>query len=151
MFLLTCVHSYHSYYKNYQQFEHYFSALIILLIFFCQNPQRLVPFHVPIVLSLHIPLGAVLWPWWLEAACNYLWNFIFGIITFPHHLCFITYHCVSTMSLSKAVHSKVRQFLQHSHHGYFIEDRPIMNRASSLHFRQASSSSFNFQSYFVFF
>ena len=58
---MTCGHSYFSHYKSYQKFDHYFSAPIQLLIFlrqFISYKRYLIPFLVPINLSLHIPLGA---------------------------------------------------------------------------------------------
>ena len=55
---MTRDHSSCSHYKNNHKFDLGFSVAVKMLIVLRHQTNRLLPFLVPIILSVHIPLGA---------------------------------------------------------------------------------------------
>jgi len=65
------------------------------------------PFHVPIFLSVHIPLGVPL-SLCISNACNIVRTFIVKILTYPHTLPYSGYG-ISAATPFRLVHSGFRQ------------------------------------------
>ena len=96
--------------------------LIILRLY---RIMRIVGCHVPIILSVHIYLGALLWSWQLDNACNIVRYFISENLTLPHCHCS---KAVCTFLCSRVLDPYIRRFVRyfnHSHHIYFIDPRPM--------------------------
>ena len=103
--------------------------------------MRIVSCHVPIILSVHIYLGALLWSWQLGSACNTARYFISENFTLPHCRCSLT---ACTFLCSRIIDPYIRRFVRcfhHSHHIYFIDPRHI---GSTIHLWTAFVENFHF-------
>ena len=85
------------------------------------------PFHVPIFLSVHIPLGDPFKPVRLSGACNAAGSFILTTLTRPHaHRHRRQPHFCGSFVLTRTFGASSVRFTAHSHHGYFIDLRRII-------------------------
>lgn len=84
------------------------------------------PFHVPIFLSVHIPLGGPFKPVRLGGACNAAGIFILTTLTRPHaHRHRRQPHFCGSFVLTRTFGASSVRSTAHSHHGYFIDPRHI--------------------------
>ena len=106
-------------------------------------------FHVPIFLSVHIPLGDTFKPVHLGDTCNTAGTFILTTFTYPHaHRMMRQLRFHSSFVLTRTFSVSSVRFIAHSHHRYFIDSRRIIcirhlcrtfvNRISAL-LRQTSA------------
>ena len=120
----------HSHYRNFigsttafqQQFICLFSSSDSFL-------RKLLPFLVPIILSLHIPLGLHYEPVSLPVPVTQHGRSE-GKFLLNHTDCALTHPYISIWSSFRTVPSQIRQSARqsrHSNHRYFIDTRPIGN------------------------
>lgn len=118
----------HSHYRNFigsttafqQQFICLFSSSDSFL-------RKLLPFLVPIILSLHIPLGLHYEPVSLPVPVTQHGRSE-GKFLLNHTDCALTHPYISIWSSFRPVHSRIRQFTRrgkHSNHRYFVDSWPI--------------------------
>lgn len=89
--------------------------------------SMLQPFHVPIFLSVHIPLGGPFKPVRLGGACNAAGSFILTTFTRPHaHRHWRQPHFCGPFVLTRTFRALSVRSTAHSHHGYFIDPRRII-------------------------
>lgn len=88
--------------------------------------SHLIPFHVPIILSVHMLLGLHSRPvGWLVPVTLYGFSCA-KILTHPYQLPFYRARHISMPSTYRPVHSWIRQFIsKHSVHEHFIDSQPI--------------------------
>lgn len=90
--------------------------------------SMLQPFHVPIFLSVHIPLGGPFKPVRLGGACNAAGSFILTTLTRPNaHRHRRQPHFCGSFVLTRTFRASSVRSTAHPHHGYFIDPRPIGN------------------------
>ena len=85
------------------------------------------PFHVPIFLSVHIPLGGPFKPVRLSGACNTAGSFILTTLTRPHaHRHRRQPHFCGSFVLTRTFRASSVRSTAHPHHGHFIDPRRII-------------------------
>ena len=85
------------------------------------------PFHVPIFLSVHMPLGDSFKPVHLGDTCNAAGSFILTTFTNPHaHRPRRQLHFYSSFVLTRTFRVSSVRFTAHSHHRHFIDPRRII-------------------------
>ena len=89
--------------------------------------STLQPFHVPIFLSVHIPLGGPFKPVRLGGACNAAGSFILTTLTRPHaHRHRRQPHFCGSFVLTRTFRASSVRSTAHPHHGHFIDPRRII-------------------------
>ncbi len=89
--------------------------------------RKLLPFLVPIILSVHIPLGLHYEPVSLPVPVTQHGRSE-GKFLLNHTDCALTHPYISIWSSFRPVHSRIRQFTRrgkHSNHRYFVDSWPI--------------------------
>ena len=73
----------------------------------------------------------LLWSCRLACACNTSWSFILPYFYSTTPTALFAHRCISATSSFRPVHSQIRQSpMGHSHHGHFVDPRPI---SSAVH------------------
>ena len=89
--------------------------------------STLQPFHIPIFLSVHIPLGGPFKPVRLGGACNAAGSFILTTLTRPHaHRHRRQPHFCGSFVLTRTFRASSVRSTAHPHHGHFIDPRRII-------------------------
>ena len=118
----------HSHYRNFIGSTTAFQQQFICLFSSSDSFLRtLLPFLVPIILSLHIPLGFHYEPVSLPVPVTQHGRSE-GKFLLNHTDCALTHPYISIWSSFRPVHSRIRQFTrfgEHSNHRYFIDSWPI--------------------------
>lgn len=104
-----------------------YSLLSVPTLHCAATRSMLQPFHVPIFLSVHIPLGGPFRPVRLGGACNAAGIFILTIFTRPHaHRNQRRPHFCGPFVLTCTFRALSVLLTSHSHHGHFVDPRRII-------------------------
>ena len=104
-----------------------YSLLSVLALHSAAMHSMLQPFHVPIFLSVHIPLGGPFKPVHLSGTCNTAGSFILTTLTHPHtHRRRRQPHFCGSFVLTRTFRASSVRSTAHPHHGHFIDPRRII-------------------------